>query len=505
MIEHRSTTFQKGSSMTLQTYSRRWIAAVVMMVAAMVDLIDGTIVNVALPTIRRDLHAGASQVEWVVSAYMLAFAAVLITAGSLGDLFGRRRLFVAGTVAFGLASLSAGVAGTPDELIAARVVQGVAAAVMSPQVLATFRAMFAGKERGMAFGIYGAVLGFASAIGLVLGGVLTDANLFGWGWRTIFLVNVPITAAAAVATLWVVPETRARSSRRPDLRGAAVLTAALVAIVYPILEGRRLGWPAWGWGLVAAGLAAVVGLALAEARAGRPGVAPLLRPRLLRTPAVTAGLIVQLAFSVGLQGFALVFALWVQLGQGYTPLRAGLTMLAFSAGSFLAAPFAIPLAQRFGRLVLVAGALLMAAGTGAIDAGAHRVGAGIGPWPLVPGLVLSGIGLAFLVIPLVNVVLAAVPAHAAGGASGLFGTAQQLGGAIGVAVMGTIFFGALGPGEFKAAFEHTAPYLMATFALAGVLCLVLPDRAVDEDAALEAEDDDEEADVDAGTPIGAAA
>jgi EmrB/QacA subfamily drug resistance transporter len=482
----------KEGEVTPQTSSRRWIAAVVMMVAAMVDLIDGTIVNVALPTIRRDLHAGGAQVEWVVSAYMLAFAAVLITAGSLGDLLGRRRLFVLGTAVFGLASLAAGLAGTPDELIAARVVQGAAAAVMSPQVLATFRAMFAGKERGMAFGIYGAVLGFASAIGLVLGGVLTQANLFGWGWRTIFVVNVPITAASVVATLWVVPETRARSSRRPDLAGAAVLTAALVAIVYPILEGRRLGWPAWGWGLLAAGIAAVAGLALREARAARPGVAPLLPPRLLRTPAVSAGLIVQMAFSVGMQGFALVFALWVQLGQGYTPLRAGLTMLAFSAGSFLAAPVAIPLAQRWGRLVLVAGALLMAAGTAATDAGARQVGSGIGPWPLVPGLVVSGVGLALLVIPLVNVVLAAVPAHAAGGASGLFGTAQQLGGAIGVAVMGTVFFGALGAGNYRAAFEQTVPYLMATFAVAALLCLALPQHAVDEDAALEAEDEDGE-------------
>ncbi len=475
--------------MTLQTYPRRWLAAVVMMVAAMVDLIDGTIVNVALPTIRRDLHAGPAQVEWVVSAYMLAFAAALITAGSLGDLLGRRRLFVLGTAVFGLASLSAGLAQTPDELIAARVVQGTAAAVMSPQVLATFRAMFAGKERGMAFGLYGAILGFASAIGLVLGGVLTEANVFGWGWRTIFLVNVPITAAAAVATLLVVPETRARSTRRPDLAAAALLTAALVAIVYPILEGGRLGWPAWGWGVIAAGTCAVVALAVAEARRPRPGVAPLLRPALLRRPAFAAGLIVQMAFSVGMQGFALVFALWVQLGQHYTPLRAGLVMIAFSVGSFVAAPFAIPLAQRFGRLVLVAGAVLMAAGIAAIDVGAHHVGAGIGPWPLVPGLVVAGLGLAFLVIPLVNVVLAAVPAHAAGGASGLFGTAQQLGGAIGVAAMGAIFFGDLGRGSFRGAFEHTVPYLVGTLLVAGVLCLALPQRAVDEDAALDAEDE----------------
>ena len=202
-----------------------------MIVASTVDLIDGTIVNVALPTIRRDLGATGAQLEWVVSAYMLAFAAVLITAGSLGDLLGRKRLFLLGTAVFGLASLGAGVAQTANELIAARVVQGAAAATMSPQVLATLRTMFAGKERGAAFGIYGATLGFASAIGLILGGVLTQANLFGWGWRAVFLVNIPIVVGSLIAAAIVVPETRARSHRRPDLAGAAVLTAAIVAIV----------------------------------------------------------------------------------------------------------------------------------------------------------------------------------------------------------------------------------------------------------------------------------
>src|SRR5580693_6477466 len=163
-------------------YPRRWLAAIVMIVGALMDMIDVTIVNVALPTIRHDLGASATQLEWVVSAYMLAFAAVLITAGSLGDLFGRKRLFLAGIAVFGLASLAAGLSQTTSELIAARVVQGAAAAVMTPQLLATFRTMFSGRERGQAFGIYGAVLGFASAVGLLLGGVLTSANLFGWGW-----------------------------------------------------------------------------------------------------------------------------------------------------------------------------------------------------------------------------------------------------------------------------------------------------------------------------------
>src|ERR1700727_463847 len=190
-------------------YPRRWFAAAAMTAAVLMDMIDVTIVNVALPTIRHDLGASATQLEWVVSAYMLAFAAVLITAGSLGDLLGRKRLFLTGIAVFGLASLDAGLSQTAGELIAARVVQGAAAAGMTPQLLGSFRTMFSGRERGQAFGIYGAVLGFASAVGLLLGGVLTEANLFGWSWRAVFFVNIPVAVAALTAGLRGVPATRA--------------------------------------------------------------------------------------------------------------------------------------------------------------------------------------------------------------------------------------------------------------------------------------------------------
>src|SRR3984885_3828235 len=230
----------------------RWLAAAVLIVGALMDMIDLTIVNVALPTIRRDLHASATQLEWVVSAYMLAFAAALIIAGSLGDLFGRKRIFLLGVGLFGVASLGAGLSQSPAQLIACRAVQGLAAAAMAPQVLATFRTMFAARERGQAFGLYGAMLGFASAIGLVLGGVLTEASLFGWSWRSVFFVNVPVAVIALVAGLKLIPETRDRAARRPDLPGGALLAGSLVAIVYPLLEGRQLGWP-WGtWPLLAA-------------------------------------------------------------------------------------------------------------------------------------------------------------------------------------------------------------------------------------------------------------
>ena len=466
-------------------YPRRWLAAIVLIVGALMDMIDVTIVNVALPSIRRDLHASATQLEWVVSGYMLAFAATLIIAGNLGDKFGRKRLFLSGAALFGLASLAAGLSGSGAELIAARVVQGAAAAAMAPQVLATFRVIFGRAERGKAFGVYGAMLGFASAIGLVLGGLLTGANLFGWEWRSVFYVNVPVAVAALIAGARFVPETKDPGARRPFVAGAVLLAGSLVAIVYPLLEGRQLGWPVWVWPLMAAGVAGLVVLGLIEARRTSTTVAPLLRAGLFRVPAFAAGMGIQLAFFAGMQGFFIAFALWLQAGEHFSPLKAGLTAVAFSVGSFIAAPVAVPLAQKAGRRILAGGAVLMVAGIGGVALAAPHVGVNGSPWPIVPGLVVAGAGLALLVIPLVNVVLAAVPAEVAGGASGLFSTAQQLGGALGVALLGSVFFGYLGRHSFEAALVHTAPYAMGAFALCGVLALLLPRTAVSEEALTE--------------------
>jgi hypothetical protein len=316
----------------------------------------------------------------------------------------------------------------------------------------------------------------------------------------VFFVNVPVALVTLAAGIRIVPPTRDRNAGRPNLPAAAVLAGGLVAIVYPLLEGRQLGWPAWTWALMAAGGAAVLALAAWEARGRKsahsqavtgspvrgaaPAVtagqtAPLLRPQLFRIPAFAAGLGVLVAFAAGMQGFFLMLALWLQAGQHFSPLKAGLTALAFSAGSFALAPVAVPLALRHGRRILVLGGGAMAAGTAAVLAVIGDVGVGGSPWPVVPGLAVAGAGLALLVIPLGNVVLAAVPAEAAGGASGLFSTAQQLGGAIGVAVAGTVFFGWLASGHtFAAAMTRGAPYAIGAFALCAGLSLLLPRTAV---------------------------
>lgn len=470
-------------------YPRRWAAAGVMMAAALMDLLDVTIVNVAIPSIGRDRHASQSALQWLVSAYLLGFAATLIVSGHLGDRYGRKVLFLAGTAGFGLASLGCGIAQSPTQLITARAVQGVMAALLMPQVLGSFRTLFQGKERGAAFGMYGAVAGFASAVGLLLGGLLTDADLFGWGWRSVFLVNVPIALAACLAGAVLVPTTRERGAGRPDLAGSLVLAAALIAIVLPLVQGEANGWPLWGWLCLAAGVLAVTGLGVLEGRR-RGTTVPLLPARAFRMPAFSVGLAVQLLFSVGMQGFFLIFAIWLQGSQGYTPMQAGVLTIAFSVGNFLTAPAADALAVRFGRLVLAAGALLMAGGfagiwyavaasTGAsTGASTASAAAHAGAWPLVPGLLVAGAGLGFLVVPLVNVVLSAVPADIAGGASGIFSTAQQFGGALGAALIGSVFFGALADGDPTHALTTAMPWVSAGFLLSAVLCLALPRAAV---------------------------
>jgi MFS family permease len=237
--------------------------------------------------------------------------------------------------------------------------------------------------------------------------------------------------------------------------------------------------------VLAAGVAGLVALGVIEERRRSNRVAPLLRTRMLRIPAFSAGLAVQLAFSAGLQGFFLVFAVWIQTGMGFSPMGAGLTALAFSIGSFMLAAAAVPLAQRYGRLVLSLGGLLMALGALGIVIGSGHVGSGSDPWPIIPGLLVAGVGLSLLIIPLVNVVLAAVPREVAGGAGGVFSTAQQLGGAVGIAIVGTVFFSDVATESFTAAFKHAMPVVIGLFVVAAALALVLPKTAVGEEEAVE--------------------
>ncbi|MEU7858460.1 MFS transporter [Nonomuraea sp. NPDC049141] len=455
-------------------YPKRWAAAIVMMIAALLDLIDASIVNTALPSIGRSLHASPAELEWTVSAYMLGFAATLIIAGHLGDRFGRKGLFLTGVACFALASAGSAIASDPSQLIAARAVQGVAAAALLPQVLGSLRIMFDGAERGKVFALFGVTAGVANAAGVLLGGVLTDWDLFGWGWRTIFAVNIPIAAGTLLLGAKWIPTSRERTGGRIDVAGNLILALCLVAIVLPLVEGRSNGWPLWGWICLAGGVLALA--ALVNYESWRRIEHPLLPAALFKRPAFGSGLLIQLLFGAGMSGFFLVFTIWLQTGQGYTPSQAGVLMMAMSAGAFISAPVVVTLVAKIGRNILVVGNLLMAGGLLWVqcalnDAAPQHTGA----WPLVPGLLVAGIGLGFVVVPLVNIVLTAVPEHLAGGASGIFSTAQQFGGALGVAIIGNLFFTHASRG-LTGAITHAAPWAIGTFLICAVLCLGLPGK-----------------------------
>src|SRR6185503_3118627 len=276
--------------------SSPWAALPVVLAGTFMVVLDFFIVNVAMPAMQADLHAGTGALEWVVAGYGLTFATLLITAGRLGDQFGRRRMFSTGLALFTLASAACGLAWSPTALVAARVVQGVAAALLSPQVLSIIGVAYTGPDRVRALSIYGIVLGLAAVGGQLVGGVLVQADVAGLGWRSCFLINVPVGLAALALAPRLVPESHAGRASRIDVAGTVLVTAGLTAVILPLVEGRRHGWPLWTWLALGAAPVLLGAFAVHQRRLGRRGGAPLLDPALFRKRAFSAGLLTQLVF-----------------------------------------------------------------------------------------------------------------------------------------------------------------------------------------------------------------
>ena len=408
-------------------------------------VLDFFIVNVALPSMQARLHAGTSSLEWVVAGYGLTFSTLLITAGRLGDQIGRRRVFALGLALFVVSSAACGLAPNSGVLVAARLVQGVAGALISPTVLAIIGVTFTGRQRTRAISIYGTVLGLAAVGGQLIGGALIEADPWGLGWRSIFLINLPIGLAA----LWLTPrwisESRveAPARQRLDVTGTVILTAGLTAVILPLVQGRQLGWPVWTWLSLAAAPLILAGFGLHQRRLARTGGAPLLDMSFFGDRTLRAGLVTQLGLWCGMASFFVVLALFLQQGKGLDALRAGL-VFTILAGAYLIASVRAPaLTVRFGRTVIGVGALTLAAGHLLLLA-AISAGGVTGPIAeLVPGLLLVGAGMGLCITPLTTTVLASVGPETAGSVSGALSTMQQVGNSIGVAVTGVIFFGAL--------------------------------------------------------------
>ncbi|MEV4238491.1 MFS transporter [Nocardia sp. NPDC050408] len=420
---------------------RRWLALVVLLVAGFMDLLDVTIVNVALPTIQSDLNAPYADLEWVVSGYLLGFAALLITGGRLGDLVGRKTILLVGLTLFTLASLACGIAPDPAWLIAARIVQGATAGLMIPQILAIMHVSFPADERGKVLGIWGGVLGSASVAGLIVGGILVQANLFDWAWRPIFLVNVPVGMLAIPAAMVLVRQSRSATADRLDPIGTVLAIGAVLLLAYPLTEGRTLGWPVWTFALIAAAALVLVAFVAFERRRTATVGSPLVVLNLFRERTFSVGMAVWLLFWIALGGYFLVWTLYLQAGLGWTPLRAGLSASPFAVAAAAGAGSSVQVfVPRYGRMVLFAGAMINAAGFGLYLYLAAHYGSGITSVRMFAPLAISGFGFGLFVAPTVDLILSGVPGHDAGSASGQLSTIQQVGMALGVALAGVFFF-----------------------------------------------------------------
>jgi len=426
------------------------LALAAALLGPLLAMIDFFIVNVALPSMATDLSASTSLLELVVSGYATAYAVLLVVGGRLGDAFGRRRLFVAGMAAFTVTSLLCGLAPTAPALVAARVLQGAAAALMVPQTLATIQATGTASSRARAVGWFGATGGIAAVVGQVLGGVLVSADLDGSQWRPIFLVNVPI----GLAGLWLartrLPETRSAVPTRPDVAGTALLAAAVISVLVPLTEGRSDGWPLWSLVLLAsapvwAGAFVLVERRL-EGRAGMGGPTPLLPPSLLRHRSMRVGLALAAPFFAGFGTFMFVYALVVQSALGWSPAAAGLALTPMAVSFLTASLLTARAVARWGRGVVAAGAALQAAGLVVLGATAWATWPGLTAAALAPGLVIAGFGQGWVMPSLIRIVLSEVPVGSAGAGSGALTTTQQLSLAVGVAAFGSLFVTLAAPG-----------------------------------------------------------
>ena len=446
------------------TDPRRWPALAVLLSGTLLPPLDFFIVNVTLPSIRADLQASADVAQLVVSVYAMAYAVTLILGGRLGDLYGRRRTFVAGMFGFGLASALCGFATSPSVLIFGRLLQGISAAVMAPQSLASIHALFPASEKGRALGLYGATFGLASVGGQLLGGLLVSADLWNMGWRSVFLINLPVIALAIPAALILVRETRGEEAGGMDFGGAILLALGVLALVVPLIEGREHGWPGWSLGVLALSPTLLAFFWRYEKHREHLGASTLVPPSVI---SATRGLALGLLAAVllyALAAFFLTFAVYQQAGLGRGALAAGLAILPLGIGQLLGPTCGLRLSRWLGSsaatfgMSLEALGLVLAAGAAAIDRPS---------WLWVPLLVV-GIGQGIALPALVRLNVDLVEPRWAGLAAGMVSAAMQLGAALSVALVGGLFFSLApdGAGVEDVASGFAAACLMIASAMA---------------------------------------
>src|ERR1700761_8261959 len=460
----------------------RWVAFGTVITAAVMDLLDSTIAQVAAPTIRGELGGSYAVIEWVTAAYALAMAVGLLTGGRLGDIFGRRRVLLTGIAGFVLASAGCAAAQSAGELIAARAAQRLLGAIMLPQVFGLIRDMFEAHEMGKAFGVYGPVMGLSAMLGPIAAGGLISANVLGTGWRMIFLVNVPVGLAALALGARTLPAGVSSVARRLDLPGALAAVVAMFLLVFPLAQGHALGWPAWLFGMLAASVLMLAGFGWYQVRRQRAGRDPLVEPSVFRHRSYSAGIVFSIVFTGSLGGIVMIFNVFLQNGLGFTPWHSAVTTAPWAAGAFIGSAVGGIAMPRLGRKVLHAGLIVEVAGLVGLCAALHVAGDGVSTVDLLAPMVIGGIGMGMVFVPLFDIVMAGVRPQEMGSASGVLQTVNSLGMSLGIAGIGAIFFAlAGGHGQHVQVYLHAAQWtaLATIVLLAGsfVIGFWLPRRA----------------------------
>jgi len=457
------TTFTQASA-TSAPDSRRWLALVVLLTGTLLPPLDFFIVNVALPAMRAGLEASSDVSQLVISVYAAAYAVTLILGGRLGDLYGRKRVFVSGMLGFGIASAWCGLAPSPGMLVVGRLLQGISAAIMAPQSLASIHAIFPASEKNRALSLYGATFGLASVGGQLLGGVLVSSSPWGLGWRSVFLINIPIIVLAVPAAWLLLRESKAQSAARLDVSGAVLLAAGLLAFVVPLIEGRAHHWPWWSMALLVLSPPLLWIFWQHEKTQELAGKTPLVLPSLLAGRGLRRSL-ASTFFFYSLAAFFLVFAVYEQAGLGHDALGAGLAILPLGIGFFLG-PLGSPhIARRFGVRTAAFGMLLEVLGLVMVAALAF---AEAPTWLALP-LFLIGAGQGIALPALVRLNVDHVDSRWAGLASGLVNGTLQISAAVSVAVFGGLFF-AIAPNGAEASDVRLA-FAVASLAIGASLAL----------------------------------
>lgn len=465
-----------------------WLALTVLLAGAFMAMLDSTIVNVAIPTIRANLAASNAALSWMVSGYALAFGLALVPAGRVGDRIGHKWVFIAGLSLFTIASLACGLAHDDAQLIAGRAVQGMAGGIFFTPITALIQLMFDGRKRARAFAIMAAIIGFSTALGPLAGGLIIQAFGTDLGWRLVFGVNIPIGVLAVLAAVLLLPAGAENPDTAADWTGLVLLSTGLVAFLTPLIEGQQDGWPIWTFASMATGVALIALFALWERRLDNRGGNPLVPPRLFGHASFTGGVLLALVYFAAFTSIFFTIALLWQAGLGHSALQSGLVVMPFAVGSIIGAAQSDTLAARFGRTVLAVGLSLVASGITAVWLIlALTPSTGYSGWELLAPLFIGGVGSGLFISPNTDFIVATVDREDAGAASGVIGTMQRVGAAIGIAVIGTVLFGTLhldsfGPAATAAAFGHSATLAMAVNAglsiAAFALVFALPKRAV---------------------------